>query len=504
MIEDAKTEHANIEKGATSARDRTRMPHRPAAKQDAQGAEVWHDASRMNLEIACDLWFDGERVHREPTTIHLENERISRIEPGVSEAPSRTRIDARGALVLPGLINAHVHVARGGMFEPNEPPGVAQPIANLEGSIAAGVTTIGDMGCAPALIDALRSRTARDRSAGPSIVASGPVLTAPHGYPLDWMPPLFKRLGVALGCATERDAARAVERVARAKMDHVKLAIMHTSYADRPLEAVTLPVARAIVAEAHRLGKRVLAHAHGVADYELALAAGVDALLHSSFEPIDASMVARIRDAGIPVCPTLWVFESACLGAEMRFDRDPRFVDRVTPSIARSWRRFVEAWNESGDVVPPGIAGGANKARAKDAVRIAAANLKLLRDAGVPIAFGNDANYGFSLVARPVDELATMQRAGLSAVECLRAATSAAASLLALTDRGSSSPGKRGDFAIVDARAIDDVAHVESVRAVVHAGRLVDAPSLRARVGTGAAFVRGLGRTLFDGLRALA
>jgi imidazolonepropionase-like amidohydrolase len=236
----------------------------------------------MGLDVVCDLWFDGERLHRETTTIGLENERISRIEPGLVEGGSHVRIDARGALVLPGLIDAHVHVARGGMFEPTEPPGVAQPIANLEGAIAAGVTTIGDMGCAPQLIDALRSRTARDPSSGPSIVACGPVLTAPRGYPLDWMPPLFARLGVAIGCASEPDAARAVERVARAGMDHVKLAIMHTSYADRPLEAVTLPVARAIVAEAHRCGKRVLAHAHGVADYELALAAGVDALMHSS------------------------------------------------------------------------------------------------------------------------------------------------------------------------------------------------------------------------------
>ena len=112
-------------------------------------------------------------------------------------------------------------------------------------------------------------------------------------------------------------------------MDHVKLAVMHQSYSDKPLPAVTEPVARAVVDEAHRSGLRVLAHAHSVADYRVALAAGVDALMHSSFEPLDADTVALVRDAGIPVCPTLWVFESVCLGSEMRFDREPRYTRHV-------------------------------------------------------------------------------------------------------------------------------------------------------------------------------
>jgi len=453
----------------------------------------------MDLDVLTDAFFDGTRLHEGRATIRLRGGRIAAIDRGEPVDDQTARVDARGQLVLPGLVNAHVHIARGGMFEPTEPIGVRQVIANFEGALAAGVTTVGDMGCSAPLARALRAHVAAHPAAGPQLVACGPVLTAPRGYPLDWLPPLLVRLGVALPCGSPDEGARAAAQVARAGMDHVKIAIMHTSYANRPLPAVSPPVARAVVDEAHRLGLRVLAHAHGIADYDVALGAGVDALMHSSFEPLDRDLVARVRDAGIPVCPTLWVFESACLGAELRFDGEPRFASRVTPAIRRSWTRFADAYAASGDVLPPGIAGGAEKTRVKEAIRVAAANLVLLRDAGVPIAFGNDANYGFSLVARPVDELAAMQRAGLSAEECLRAATSGAAALLARPDRGAIAEGKRADLVVVDREAMKDVARLERVREVIAGGRRVS-PTRADRARTGAAMVRGLARTALEGL----
>jgi len=283
-------------------------------------------------------------------------------------------------------------------------------------------------------------------------------------------------------------------------MDFVKLAVMHRSYADLPLPAITEPVARAVVDEAHRSGLRVLAHAHSVADYRVALAAGVDALMHSSFEPLDEDTVARVRDAGIPVCPTLWVFESVCLGAELRLDGDVRYTRHVLPYIRRSWRRFMDAYVASGDVVPPGLAGGVAKTRMHEAIRAAAANLLLLRDAGVPIAFGNDASYGFSLVARPVDELGAMQRAGMDAEACLRAATSGSARLLGRKDRGVLEAGARADLLVVDARVRADVTAIDPPREVIAGGeRLGQTPS--SGLATGLAFLGGIARTAAGALR---
>ncbi len=445
--------------------------------------------------IRSDLLFDGERFVAGQVEIELQDGRIREVRPVAADAPlSPGGLDARGALVMPGLVNAHVHIARGGVFEENERVSPGQAARNLRDSLAAGTTTVGDMACAPAVIAALRRRAADAPGSGPQIRAAGPILTAPGGYPLDWMPPLFVRLGLALPCGDEHAAGEAVQRVAAAGMDFVKLAVMHQSYAEKPLPAVTEPVARAVVQEAHRAGLRVLAHAHSVADYRVALAAGVDALMHSSFEPLDEGTVARVRDAGIPVCPTLWVFESVCLGAELRLDRDERYTRHVLPYIQRSWRRFMDAYVASGDVVPPGIAGGLPKTRAQEAVRVAAANLLLLREACVPIAFGNDASYGFSLVARPVDELAAMQRAGLDAETCLRAATSVSARLLGCTDRGVVEAGARADLLVVDPRVREDVMALDPPREVFVSGLRVKELGAGA-FGTALAFMGGMART---------
>ncbi len=153
-------------------------------------------------------------------------------------------------------------------------------------------------------------------------------------------------------------------------------------------------------------------------------------------------------------------------------------------------------------MVPPGIAGGLAKARAAEAVRVAAANLRLLRDAGVPIAFGNDANYGFALVARPADELGAMQRAGLSAAECLAAATSGAADLLGLGDRGRIREGARADLVVVDAEAARALRAVERVHAVVAAGRRVPvaAPDPLRSGRRALGVLRGLAATAFEAL----
>lgn len=458
----------------------------------------------MDLNVLADRVFDGDRLLLEPLVVVVRGGLIERVvRGGAADAPGPAPIlDARGSLLLPGLVNAHVHAARAGMFEPEEPLGIRHVVKNLRGALAAGVTTVGDMGCAAPLAAALRRHIDEVPDAGPAFVASGPLITAPRGYPLDWMPAAFVRLGLVLACDDERAAAAAVERIARSGMDHVKIAIMHTSYADQPLPALSVNVARAVVDEAHRLGLSVFAHAHGVADYDVALAARVDALMHSSFEPLDATMVARIQAAGIPVCPTLWVFESACLGPELGWHREPRFARHVTGAVARSWHRYAEAWAASGAVVPEGIAGGASKARAREAVRVAAANLLLLRDAGVPIAFGNDSAYGLSLLARPVDELGAMQRAGLDALECLRAATAGAARLLGRTDRGLLAPGKRADLLVVDAAAERDVSAVERVGAVVQRGRLVEETGLVGDARTALAHVGGMVRTVLGALRS--
>jgi len=448
--------------------------------------------------------FDGVAFREAPTRIDLADGRIQALRahpPG--EALPDGAIDARGATVLPGLIDAHCHIGRAGQFEADEPPNPGAIVHNLVAALAGGVTTVGDMGGPAALTSALGRAADKSPLAGPAVRAAGPILTAPGGYPLDWLPSGHRKLGVVIACPDEDSGRRAVARVARAGMSHVKIAIMHQSYAMQPLKVLPPKVARAIVEEAHRLGLRVCAHAHWAADYRMALEAGVDALMHSSFDPLDDELVRRVADAGVMVCPTMWVFHSACLGAEQRWDRDPLRSGKVVAAVARSWRQFCEAYQASGDVLPAGIAGGLPKQQAKQGVRVAAANLQLLQQAGVPLAHGSDGPFGFSVIGRPLDELGMLSAAGLDVESCLGAATSGAAALLGCADRGRIEVGLRADLLVADGDPRRDLGALARPRAVLRAGVVVaQAGSVTAgKLTRAGAVARGLGATVAAALR---
>jgi imidazolonepropionase-like amidohydrolase len=449
--------------------------------------------------------FDGVEFDDGPLTIEVRGETITSVEGAAGELPpGGPYLDARDSLVMPGLINAHVHIARGGMFGVNDPISVRQVVRNFRTALEAGVTTVGEMGCSAGMAYALREHTRLHPEAGPQVVACGPILTVRGGYPLDWMPKLYAKMGVALACESQAEARQNVRRVVAAGMDHVKLASMHRSYADRPIPTMGLPVARAVVDEAHAHGRMVFAHAHIIEDYQLALDAGVDALMHSSFDPLEPEMVERVAASGVFLCPTLSVFEGVERGVEGRWDRDTRYTRFVSRKIQKEWSAFCDAYEKSGDVLPPGIAGGLPKVRLREAIDVPAENLRLLRRAGVRAAFGVDCNYGFSVLGRPVDELSAMQRAGMSPLECLRAATSTAAELLGCQDRGRLEPGMRADIIVVDRDTERDVGAIEIVRDVVAGGRPIQGDTLE-RLGTdagmGSAVLRGIALTARQALR---
>lgn len=462
----------------------------------------------MKHTITAAGLFDGTRFHNKPVSIDVEGERIAavRFDANSASACPQTRFDQH--FVMPGMINAHTHIARGGMFEAEEPVMLRQMAQNLAGTLDSGVTTVGDMGCTAGLITSLREHTSASVAGGPDILASGPLLTAPKGYPLNWLSPMHRSLGVAVPCSNERETARTVQRLRERGVDHIKLAFMDTSFQEQPMPTLESAVARAAADEAHRLGMRVYAHAHSLGDYHRALDAGVDALMHSCFEPLDQETVRRIADTGMAMTPTLFAYESVCVGAEQHWDQDGHYTQGITGPLLRSWTRFAEAYRESGNVVPDMYPpAGVRRARADELMRVAAANLVLLRDVGVPVAFGSDAAYGFCRMDRPLDELSAMGRAGLSHQEVLVAATRAAADLLRLADRGRIAPGCRADLVVVPSSVRTDLDALQHIVAVFRRGQRVlplggaraSTPALRhvlRRARAMAAASRGIARTV--------
>ena len=194
-------------------------------------------------------------------------------------APARRAktVDASGLFVVPAFIDAHVHLSVAG-----------DPALVSREQLRRGVAAVLDLGAPERLLPI---------DHGPlRILFSGPLLTAPGGYPTrSW-----GRNGEGLELATAEQARAAVQRLARAGAKFAKLAF------DARFPVIAPEVARAAADEAHRLGLRVAAHALDVSAVRQALDAGADVLAHTPRDPLSDDLLARMK--GRWVISTLHAF----------------------------------------------------------------------------------------------------------------------------------------------------------------------------------------------------
>jgi imidazolonepropionase-like amidohydrolase len=344
--------------------------------------------------------FDGREL-REPSTVVIEGGVV-----GDDSAAARI-IDAGGATLLPGLIDAHVHLLEDGHL---------QQLADF------GVTTALDMGAwPPSMVDSMRNRTgmADIRSAGIPATTAGSSHSHLPGWPADEM------------VDGPTGAARFVsDRIAEGA-DYIKL-IVDTPGPDQE-------ILDALVAASHRHGKLTVAHAASTAAVDMALRAGVDMITHVPLDrPLTESTAARILAQKCVMIPTLTMMKG--------------IVDRVAAAQ------------------PEGVpAAGPSYESARDSVAdLHRAGVPILAgtdaNAGPGIPFSP--RHGESLH----DELELLIEAGLSTVEALRAATVLPAQHFGLHDRGVIEPGRRADLVLIDGDPIADIRATRRIRRVWCAG----------------------------------
>lgn len=195
-------------------------------------------------------------------------------------------VDASGLTLIPGFIDAHVHI------------GFADPLEVVGG----GVTTVRDLAWPPAEIWSMSAESKGANYRGPEILAAGQMLTVPNGYPLraSWAP---ENTGRAVRSATE--ASEAVDEQADSGACIIKVAL--NSLAGPTLDAATLEV---IVEAAHARDLRVTGHVHGLGELHKALDAGMDELAHMLMSPdvIPDATVKRMVDQSMTIVPTLSCF----------------------------------------------------------------------------------------------------------------------------------------------------------------------------------------------------
>ena len=394
---------------------------------------------RRPLVVRADRLFDGNDT-MEQGAVLVEDGRITAVTQDGEGFPADAEVvDLGDATLLPGLVDTHVHLG----FDAGVNP-VGQLMDDDDGalllrmrraaqlSLAAGVTTVRDLGDRAYLSVTLRDWFRQGPEVGPEILASGPPLTVTGGH--------CHFLGGQAD--NEAELRHAVRVRATRGVDVIKVMVTGgnlTAGIDPLTVQYTVAELAAVVDEAHRFHRTVAAHVHGLEGVMRAVEAGVDGLEHCGFWVhdgirADQELLDRIAAQQIRVCPTAGLVPGS-----------------GTP--------------------PPAVA-----------VRLPLIDEAMARAhrAGVRLLAGTDAGIGpvkpHGGTAYAVQHL--VDKSGLTPIEGLKTATSDAAQACGLAGRkGVLAPGADADILAVRGDALHDVGRLRDVLAVYRAGTPVVAPA---------------------------
>ena len=394
------------------------------------------------------LIIDASRPAQGPSTIVIVDGRIQSVAAGTAPGPAGARIiDLSARTVLPGLIDAHVHLMSvpGGAFwrdaVDTDDYQALVGARNALTTLRAGFTTVRDLGSPGTTGFALRRAIEEGLVPGPRMIVSGTPLSTigGHGDVAGFRPEVIAALDGHNTCTGADQCAARVRELARAGADVIKF--MATggvlSQGDRGLgQSFSDAEMRAIVETAHGLGLKVAAHAHADEGIAAAVRAGVDSIEHGTF--VSPATIQLMRQHGTTLVPTLMAF----VGIRERLGHGV-----YTPLVESKVRMTLEVVGRAA---------------------------RLAHQAGVPVVFGTDAGvYEHGRNAGEFVEL--VERAGLTPAEALAAGTTGAAHLLGLDNEvGRIAPGFSADLIAVDGDPIADPHVLQHVGFVMARGRVVE------------------------------
>ena len=372
------------------------------------------------------------------TAVVVSGALIESVTPVEELQPDLRRVDLPGCTVVPGLMDAHAHYSA--------PMGPA--------FLAAGITTIRDVGNDLQWILDQRAANSDRPDRGPAIVCCGHLQDGPEPY--------WPRMGRA---NADADAVRrSVREHISAGVDQIKL------YPGLDIEMLA-----AGVDEAHRLGKPATAHL-GSCTVEEAVAAGLDGIEHlagchvawrEATEEEDDSLIDLLLQHQVAVDPTLLVWDRGRVDLAFRHDERRHWAH---PAHRRYWDSVARR---------PGPA--AERLRGQREMTYLKRFLLRAHGRGVAVALGTDVPFprlppGFSVH----DELGMYVDAGLDPVDALRSATSVNATVLGIESRaGRVAAGLAADLVAVKGDPLQDIRDVGNVELVVRSGQILDRTELR-------------------------
>jgi len=357
---------------------------------------------------------------------------------GLQAQPASKPAAGRTLVRAAHLLDVHTHLTMNTDFDPfrevtsTDAKEAINGVVNARKTLMAGFTTARNVGAGGYTDVDLRDAINSGQVPGPHLLVSGPALGITGGHCDDNLLPFsYHQIsdGVADGIA---EVQRKVRQNIKYGADVIKICATGgvLSKGDDPQASqYTLEEMQAIVADAHRLGRKVAAHAHGAQGILWATEAGVDSIEHGSY--IDDAAIAEMKKRGTYLVPTL----------------------------------YLEDWMIANGNLPPFY-----HQKMLDTIAVAKGNIKRAMQAGVKIALGTDAAvYPHGLNAHELDVY--VNQLGMAPLAALQTATVNAADLLGLTAKtGSLEPGKWADIIAVDKNPLDDVRVLQDVKFVMKAG----------------------------------
>lgn len=406
-------------------------------------------AEKTTVIHAGQLLAEPGKPARGASSIVIRGDKIVEIRDGFVDPPVGAQVvDLKDEFVMPGLIDMHVHLwGIGGdpmkdrltALNRDDADDMMYAVSNARVTLAAGFTTVRDLGGNARGMRALREGVERGDVDGPTIVNAGNAISVSGGHadPTNGLAESFAdalHQHVINTCDGPDDCRRAVRQqvgLGAQVIKYMSTGGVLSNVSGGLGRAMTDDEMKAIIDTAHGLGRKVATHSHAADGTKAAIAAGVDTVDHGSF--LDEEAIKLFKARGTWLVPTM-----------------------MAPVAAVAQARA--------GMLPPAVI-----PKAEEAAAAAFASHQRAIAAGVKIAFGTDT--GVSKHGDNAQEFALLVKAGMSPAEALKTATVNAADALGRSSSiGTIAPGKDADIVAVTGSPLEDVARMEKIDFVMRHG----------------------------------
>ena len=351
-------------------------------------------------------------------------------------------IDLRDMTVLPGLMDAHVHLTGNTDLKGHEGISESSYLATIYGvknakeTLMAGFTTVRNVGASNYSDVALRDGIEQKAIVGPTLLVSGPPLGITGGHcdsnilPAEYQ---YKAQGVADGPWEVRRKVRENKKYGVDLIKYCATGGVMSKGTNVNNRQYTLDEMKAIVDEAHTLGMKVAAHAHGLQGIRMAIEAGVDSIEHSSL--IDQETVNFAISKGVFLAMDIYV--SDYILGEGAKNGIPEYSLEKERIVGKKQRE----------------------------------NFKMAFESGAKMAFGTDA--GIYPHGKNARQFKYMVQWGMTPIEAIQASTINTAELFGLNNIGEIKESFDADIVAVMGNPLDDITLLENIDFVMKEGQII-------------------------------